>query len=996
MPLTVVNVIPSSMSAETTRDSEPNVSVSGADSNLIVVTAFTPDPALSGTGPVFVSTDGGSTWVLNVILPGGNSTSDVTLRFAGASSTVYSATLRSGTTTMDVLRKTDVTSAGAMTTLLSRIDEDQPYVSAIRTLRGGSLDKVYVAHNWNPGAPTAQTASSETSQDAETAAAPAGFAIQGLDAGAPVNQDGPSVRTAVHAIGRVYAAFFRYTAVGPGATRTRDLVIVRDDNWASGATPFTAIADPVTGISGVNVVTGSQSDFSALLGTQRTGSQLAIAVDPRDWQIVWLAWCDGSPVANYTVHLRRSVDGGLTWSGDLRTIASATCPGVAVNVHGKVAFSYQQLGDPGTGNRWRTHLELSADAFATPPTDFTVADVPDANGTYTGDNPIGDYMGLVSQGKNFYGAFAANNTPDLANFPNGVSYLRNADFTTQQLLDLANNPVGVSIDPFFFKWIDVEPENDFYVRDWNDSLTSGDDGIEPSTHPVFYQTSDVWNRRGTLPGSFPAGQPENEDAGNGAGNIGDNWAFCRIRRNALPASGDQIVTAHFLVSKLGVGSNYVDASSLDPDVTFVDPDPTVTFTSADLGPITTDACQWHLNAVASTHLCLAVEITGPNDPYIAPSLVGNTPGWSTLTDLRILDDNNKAQRNMGLSTTAARGEGAADDFYAIAHNAALVTRDFELQWFLPSETEELLGDIAVREIGARTHKLRGNEGRIVLRDMLPGENRWVGLRWTTPRRAKEGMVLPVHFLEVVNGVPVNGFGLGSRVASMAQTLAEKVERHRSLVARFEALGLVEEGVTSEQMEAITKRRSISEKSYVALLREWMPALEGSLKRLVALHAERKDVFGIRRYLGELRARLDKGRAAPIAAAHGGLVNAADSLTTMIRLDGGDPADTLQMVRWEQDLYTSVPTLARLHVAAEVAELADRFIGDFGARKATNADYRPLLEELAAAHSETAKRLARTTPGLSQLAKAILADKSLSAAQRAHRQFLLALHALRPD
>jgi hypothetical protein len=56
------------------------------------------------------------------------------------------------------------------------------------------------------------------------------------------------------------------------------------------------------------------------------------------------------------------------------------------------------------------------------------------------------------------------------------------------------------------------------------------------------------------------------------GTIGDNWAFARIRRNAPSPSfsGSKTVTAHFLVSQLGTGSNYVDAGTADPDVTFPD------------------------------------------------------------------------------------------------------------------------------------------------------------------------------------------------------------------------------------------------------------------------------------------------------------------------------------------------------------------------------------------------------------------------------------------
>jgi hypothetical protein len=64
----------------------------------------------------------------------------------------------------------------------------------------------------------------------------------------------------------------------------------------------------------------------------------------------------------------------------------------------------------------------------------------------------GDYMGMMAVGDDFFGVFSANNTPDPANFPNGVNYLRNHNFTTKKLLAVDGiTEVAPSIDPFFFK-----------------------------------------------------------------------------------------------------------------------------------------------------------------------------------------------------------------------------------------------------------------------------------------------------------------------------------------------------------------------------------------------------------------------------------------------------------------------------------------------------------------------------------------------------------------
>jgi len=192
---------------------------------------------------------------------------------------------------------------------------------------------------------------------------------------------------------------------------------------------------------GVAVATGRTIPYFGILGKQqRVGSALAIAVDPRNPGTVYVAWGDGASGPEQTLHLRRSSDGGATWSDDLRTVAGATNPGLAVNSQGTVGFLYQMW----KSGRWETHFEMGE-------ANLLLANVPDAAGPYTGENPLGDYANVVAVGPAFYGAFSALNTPDPANFPQGVRFQRNVDPTTKKLRDFGNkNDVGESIDPFFF------------------------------------------------------------------------------------------------------------------------------------------------------------------------------------------------------------------------------------------------------------------------------------------------------------------------------------------------------------------------------------------------------------------------------------------------------------------------------------------------------------------------------------------------------------------
>src|SRR6266702_3220560 len=65
----VVNMMPRSLSGETNQDSEPNLAVNPANWREMAASAFTPNPGGSGNAPIYVTTDGGSTWVLNPIVP---------------------------------------------------------------------------------------------------------------------------------------------------------------------------------------------------------------------------------------------------------------------------------------------------------------------------------------------------------------------------------------------------------------------------------------------------------------------------------------------------------------------------------------------------------------------------------------------------------------------------------------------------------------------------------------------------------------------------------------------------------------------------------------------------------------------------------------------------------------------------------------------------------------------------------------------------------------
>lgn len=458
----VVNMIPRSLSRETNQDSEPSLAVNPANPLEIVGTAFTPDPAGGALAPVYVSADGGRTWQLNSIVPSlagsTTGTSDISMAFASSGGGLYGGILSAATGDFVRLRAPAVSLPNPMQNLGNRPNNDQPFAHAITD---GGNDRVFIGNNDFQNRPN--TATVDVSSAAQVALPLPTFNSARIEVRNTVGQDGPQIRPVAHSDGTVYAAFYGWrtqTGSFPANTLvvTTDVVVVRDDHGGAGTPPFGDLVDPGDNLAGYRVARGVTIPFHRFgilaAGQQRLGGSLSIAVDPRagQSQTVYLAWTDMQGNSLTMLHVRRSTNGGQAWSpADLLTITDSTNAALAVNDAGAVGLLCQELTGQGLARRWKTQFRWSTNG-GTSWNAVPLADTPAATPAKTFDPYLGDYDHLVAVGGDFYGIFAANNTPDNANFPSGVTYQRNADFTTRRLLSLNNTTVvGVSIDPFFFK-----------------------------------------------------------------------------------------------------------------------------------------------------------------------------------------------------------------------------------------------------------------------------------------------------------------------------------------------------------------------------------------------------------------------------------------------------------------------------------------------------------------------------------------------------------------
>jgi hypothetical protein len=769
--ITVVNIVPQSLSGESNQDSEPNLAINPANPKELVASAFTPDPMGGPNAPLYLSTDGGATWTLNSIVPSAGTigTGDITMRFTGTTNWLFSGILDGATGAFEVHRTPDATSPTVMTTLETRANEDQPFVQATTVMGGADVgkDRVYIGVN-DFNASGGKTATVEQTLDA-TVASPS-FASVRLERRSTLGQNGPQIRPAIHPDGTIYAAFYRWissTGSFPANTLVitdAEAIVVRDDSWGTGATPFSALTDPSDSLSGRRVATGLSFPFNrqgvAANGQERWGGDLSIAVDLRNSSTVYLAY--STRVGGvYTINVVRSLDRGVTWSATLLSITNGKNPALAINSLGTVAILCQQFTGTGATQRWETHFRTTTNGTTWSDTLLctTLSQAPPRQGSPY----LGDYEHLMALGKDFYGVFCASNVPDLANFPQGVTFLRNHDFAAKKLFDLDGvTVVNPSIDPYVFKVtaLDAPATSDFYVRDWTDTATTHDTGLEPSTNPVFYATSDVWNQRSNVAPTFVADVPQNEDPQNDAG----NFAFARVSRNA--AGSAETVNVEFLVAEFGTGSPYASVATT-----------TVSFGATDLTAIAT--APWTLGPTSSTHLCLGAQISTPSDPFVTPGLNGNTPGWPT-TDLMVINDNNKGQRNMSVHYGMS---GFGSIHYFVVRNASKKPRDFVLGLRADPKVLKSLTNPTVQVQGGDQAVAFEPDMRIELLGMRAGEYRWVAFG-VDAFKGKARDQLPVDFLEVVDDKIVNGCRVNLFAATAARALKEHVLFAGSVMQRL--------------------------------------------------------------------------------------------------------------------------------------------------------------------------------------------------------------------
>ena len=146
----IVNMIPNALSGETNPGQRAEHRGQSRSARPISSGRRSRPPRWAAAfAPIYVSTDGGSTWALRNVVPGNGTfgTKDITVAFAPTGGMLYAGTLNGSNAgrLMQILRTTNFTSTTPMTVMMQRTGPDQPWV--ITGPASGAGDRLYVGNN---------------------------------------------------------------------------------------------------------------------------------------------------------------------------------------------------------------------------------------------------------------------------------------------------------------------------------------------------------------------------------------------------------------------------------------------------------------------------------------------------------------------------------------------------------------------------------------------------------------------------------------------------------------------------------------------------------------------------------------------------------------------------------------------------------------------------------------------------------------------------------
>jgi len=250
----------------------------------------------------------------------------------------------------------------------------------------------------------------------------------------------------------------------------------------------------------------------------------------------------------------------------------------------------------------------------------------------------------------------------------------------------------------------------------------------------------------------------------------------------------------------------------------------------------------------------------------------------------------------------------------------------------------------------------------------------------------------VDFYETVGGEARNGFTIAVRGGETKTAIDETLRLHIGNLWRLGHLFGREDAAKTAREVARRLEELRDPKAY----RDYVGDIFGQYAEWIdeALRSHRDDPFDIFPRLSVLDEERRGGRPSRILPAHSDVEHALDAYLTFFDKQLGDVADIGQTLRWQVELFRTVPALSSLSGAEELIQASEEFVRGFSARHLVARDYPRALEGMLPMLWYVDAKLSLGLGGvLGQLQTSVSAGQPQSA-QRFHRDFLLALEELR--
>lgn len=427
----LINMVPEAQSNEKISNSHPSLAIDPTNRQRFAAWARTEDPKPPFFDNLWVSTNRGATWSLSNSIPPQYSNASASVGFNSTGS-LFVGVDENGVSGFRIYRTENFSSSPNFVRLTSEFI-DAVSGAQILLQKNGTAERLLMVATEHGEAVSASIANANAST---AGLLPRTFINKRSNSFSGSNH----LPLASHADGTSYTVF-RGNRVKLNSGPRADIIVFRDVVSAANRFDNLVGADKKIGV----VVVSSQPSYPAQFF--ETDSQTAIAVDPRNSKHVVIVFQEGLSIGGSTLHLRRSTDGGRTWSADLRAVRKGKNPSVAFNSAGRLAFMYQ-VEDAG---RLITTLEESDSAFVTS-NGNVVNQLSNAAILFSdANNPqdAGPRTVLVADGLAFIGVFASPNTPIQSNFPAGVVYQRKVNWNNKTLLGTnGGSVISPSFDPF--------------------------------------------------------------------------------------------------------------------------------------------------------------------------------------------------------------------------------------------------------------------------------------------------------------------------------------------------------------------------------------------------------------------------------------------------------------------------------------------------------------------------------------------------------------------